>query len=94
MSLEDHMGVVSSNIEQFNRFVWDNRQTLENQSIGKDKDDIAEYLLQAHLISQDSKFNDDVTLLQTNVNDGMSSKNAEQLIFEVFNFYTPHNKGI
>ena len=40
MSLEVHMGVVNSNIEQFNQFDQYNRQALKNRGHDIDKDDM------------------------------------------------------
>ena len=89
ISIEVHMGVVNSNIEHFNQFVQDNGQALKNRGHDIDKDDMVECLLQAYLVAHDSKFNNYVTLLQTNFNDGTSSLNAEQLMCKAFDFYKP-----
>ena len=83
------MGLVKNNIEQFNQFVKDNRQALKNCSHNIDKDGMVEHLLHSYIVAQDSKFDNYITLLQTNINDGTSSLNAEQIMCKAFNFYKP-----
>ena len=69
-SLDVHIGVVNSNVEDFNQYVLDNLQALKNLSQDIDEDNTLEFLLDAYLLAQDNEFHAYILQLKTSIDDG------------------------
>ena len=90
-AVEVHIGVVSSNINMFNRYIMDNQAALKNRGHDIDEDDMLESILNAYLFTQDNEFHSYITQIKTGIDNGSVQLTAEQFINKAFNFYKARN---
>jgi hypothetical protein len=85
--LEVHMGMLNSNIVDFNRYVTDNRNQLRNRNEFVGEADMIERLFKAYLVVQDSDFVNFIGVLKVNHRSPTSKLTAVELQDQAYDFY-------
>ena len=86
-NLEIHMGVLNSNIVEFNQYVTDNRKQLANRNESIGEKDMIKRLFRAYLAAQDSHFVDFINVLKVTHRSSSSTLTAVKLQDQAYDFY-------